>query len=266
MTDQDAPVLTRFDPATGIGRLVLNRPAVLNAADATLAMGVREAVRYFAGVDGLRCLVLTGAGRAFMAGGDVASFAADPAQTETVMHAILDAMNPAVLALRDLPAPILAAPHGVAAGAGFSLVLAADIVIAQAGTKFLMAYDRIGTVPDCGGSWFLPRKVGMGRAAEMMVLSHTLTAEQAQDWGIVNRIAPADGFAAAVDALAAQLAQGPGRAFAAGRKLLDAAFGASLAEHLEAERNGFIAMTRTADFREGTGAFLAKRPPAFTGR
>ncbi|MGY6632172.1 MAG: enoyl-CoA hydratase/isomerase family protein [Alkalilacustris sp.] len=259
------PVLVRFDPDTGIGRITFNRPEVLNAADLALAEGFAKAVAELGAREGLRCVVLTGAGRAFMAGGDVASFGDTPAQARAQVAALLDLLHPAVLRLRAIEAPILAGVRGAAAGAGLSLALAADLIVAAEGARFVLAYDRIGSVPDCGGSWFLPRRLGTGRANEMMLLSRTLCAAEAQALGLVAETAPVERFDAALDAMAQRLAAGPTRAFAAWRALSDAAFGASLATHLEAERAGFLGLTASADFAEGTAAFLARRPPAFTG-
>ncbi|AMY68522.1 enoyl-CoA hydratase-related protein [Frigidibacter mobilis] len=156
--------------------------------------------------------------------------------------------------------------RGAAAGAGFSLALAADLVLAEEEAQFLIAYDRIGAVPDCGASWFLPRKIGSGRAAQMMLLSRALTAAEALDWGIVAEIVPAEGFEAALEAMAARVAAGPTRSYAAFRRLCDGAATAPLAAHLEAERTEFLAIARSADFAEGVAGFLAKRRPAFGGK
>jgi 2-(1,2-epoxy-1,2-dihydrophenyl)acetyl-CoA isomerase len=258
-------VLLHFDAETGIAHITFNRPAVLNAADLPLAHGFLAAVRSLSVRPGLRCVVLTGAGRAFMAGGDVASFAGGADRARNGVNALLDALHPAILALRDLDAPILAAVRGVAAGAGLSLALSADIVVADSDARFMLAYERIGAVPDCGGSWFLSRKAGVGRAAAMMMLSKSLTAAEAREWGLVTVIAPKNGFDGAVTETARTLAEGPCLAHAAFRKLADAAQGATLAAHLEAERAAFLSLTATADFAEGTAAFMEKRQPQFKG-
>lgn len=263
MTDQ--PLLFDFDAETGIARLTFNRPAVLNAMNIDMARAIAAAVDRLHGMQGLRCVVIGGAGRAFMAGGDVASFA-DPATAEAIVRGLLAEVSPALAKLRLVDAPVLAVVQGVAAGAGLSLALAADIVLASETARFMLAYDRIGAIPDCGGSWHLPRRIGAGRAAQLMMLSRELTAAEALDWGLVDRLAPAEGHADAASQLAAQLARGPSRAFAAYRRLADAAFATPYARHLDNEGTSFLANMATEDFREGTAAFAAKRAPQFTGR
>lgn len=266
MTDRQSALALSFDAESGIARIVFSRPSVLNAINLQMAGELLDAVRDLSRQEGLRCVVLSGAGKAFMAGGDVASFAGGPEVAERSINALLDRLHPAILALRALDAPVLAAVHGVAAGAGLSMALLADIVLATENTRFLLAYDRIGTVPDCGGSWFLCHKAGAGRAAELMMLSAELSAAQAKEWGIVTATCEAAVFEAETDRLAKKLAAGPSRAHGRFRQLADRATGGGLAAHLEAEREAFVAMTRTADFSEGVSAFMEKRAAAFSGR
>lgn len=259
------PVRLELAAGTGIARVTFNRPNVLNAADVALAQGFLDVVRRLQDMAGLRCVVLTGAGRAFMAGGDVAAFAGRREQARSGVNALLDALNPALLGLRSLDAPILAGVRGVAAGAGLSLALAADLILASRDARFLLAYDRLGVTPDCGGSWFLPRRLGVGRANELMMLSRKLDAGEALAWGLVTETAAPEDFDARLEAMARQLASGPTRATGAFRRLTDRALGSSLAAHLEAERQAFLALTETGDFAEGTAAFLEKRPAVFRG-
>lgn len=257
-------VLTEFDAATGIGRLTLNRPEVLNALDVPTARAFLAAVRGLTATPGLRVIVLSGAGRAFAAGGDVASFTAGGIDAAAgVIHDLLDALNPAILALRQHPAPVITAVRGAAAGAGLSLAISGDLVVAEDRARFMIAYDRIGAPPDCGLSWFLPRRVGRGLAFEMMLTGRSLTAAEALAARLADRTAPEADFDATVNALAAQVAAGPTQAFGHYKALLDGSL--DLAAHLEAERQGFTACTRTADFAEGVEAFTAKRQPVFTG-
>ena len=257
-------VLNEFDAATGIGRLTLNRPEVLNALDVATARAFLSAVRELTATPGLRAIVLSGAGRAFAAGGDVASFTANGMERAPgVIHELLDALNPAILALRQHRAPVITAIRGAAAGAGLSLAISGDLVVAEEGARFVIAYDRIGASPDCGMSWFLPRRIGRGMAFDMMLTGRSLTAAEALQAGLADRVAPAGGLDGMVDELARLVASGPTSAFGAYKRLLDG--GLDLAGHLEAERDSFIAATATADFAEGVDAFIAKRKPVFSG-
>jgi 2-(1,2-epoxy-1,2-dihydrophenyl)acetyl-CoA isomerase len=251
---------------TGIARLILNRPDVLNALDVPLAEAFRDAVEEVAQADDIRAIVLAGAGRAFVAGGDVAAFGSDFSRSGEVVNALLDALHPALLRLRALDAPVIAAVRGVAAGAGLSLVLNADLVVAEEGARFVIAYDKVGSSPDCGGTWFLPRRVGRAKAAELMFLGESLDTQQALAAGIVNRVVPVGELDASTDAIATRVALGATRAFGQFKRLADSALERPLAEHLEAERAAFLAGTQTADFREGVTAFLDKRNPDFTGK
>ncbi|MHA7923888.1 MAG: enoyl-CoA hydratase/isomerase family protein [Marinobacter sp.] len=262
----DTLITTAFDTETGVARLTFNRPEALNAINVTLAQAFLAAVQEIRGLSGVRCIVLTGAGRAFMAGGDVSSMAGTSEQAGAAISAILDAVNPAILLLRSMDAPVIAAVRGVAAGAGLSLTLMADLVVAHEDAKFLVAYNGIGAVPDCGGSWALAHKVGAGRAAELMLLGRTLSAVEARDWGVVNEVAPDSEFENRLNRMIEKVAQGPTRAFGAFRQLIDRANGDQLAAHLEAERAAFLEMTRTEDFAEGVSAFLDKRTAAFRGQ
>lgn len=259
-------ITTTFDIKTGVARLTFNRPEALNAINVPLAQAFLAAVQEIREFSGVRCIVLTGTGRAFMAGGDVASMAGTPEQAGAAISAILDAVNSAILLLRSMDAPVIAAVRGVAAGAGLSLTLMADLVVAHEDAKFLVAYNGIGAVPDCGGSWALAHKVGAGRAAEMMLLGRTLSASEARDWGMVNDIAADSDYEQRLNRVIDKVSQGPTRAFGAFRQLIDRANGDRLADHLEAERAAFLDMTRTEDFTEGVSAFLGKRTAVFHGQ
>jgi 2-(1,2-epoxy-1,2-dihydrophenyl)acetyl-CoA isomerase len=260
-----APVLNEIDSDRGIATIRFNRPDVLNAIDTATARAFREAVRAVTARHDVRCIILAGAGRAFMAGGDVATFAADIANVPNVANDMLDALHPAILALREGDAPVIAAVRGAAAGAGFSLMLAADITVAEEGSRFLIAYDRLGASPDCGATWFLPRRLPRGRALELMLLGEALTAQEAAAVGLVAKVVAAGTLDDEVWQIACKIASGPTRAYGEFRRLIDEAPGRSLAAHLEAERRAFVAAAGTADFREGVEAFLAKRLPRFVG-
>ncbi|MBW7472138.1 enoyl-CoA hydratase-related protein [Marinobacter sp. F4218] len=260
------PVTPAFNEKTGVATLTFNRPEVLNAIDVPMAQAFHHAVKDLAGKPGLRCVVLTGAGRAFMAGGDVASMSGSPVQTREAVNGMLDALIPAILKLRAMDAPVIAGVKGAAAGAGLSLALMADLIVAEESARFLIAYNGIGTVPDCGGTWFLPHKIGSARATEMMMLGRTLTAIEAKQWGLVTEVSPQGEFDKTLAAVVHRVANGPTKAFGAFRRLVDDASGSPLEAHLEAERQAFLKATESADFAEGVSAFLAKRPAAFSGK
>ena len=254
--------LTRED---GIAYLTVNRPEVLNAIDVSTAWAISESVQALNGDVTVRCIVLRGAGRAFIAGGDLARFAEDFDKAAEVVDELLDALHPAILSLRSHAAPVVASVHGAVAGAGLSLMSACDLVIAAEGTRFMVAYDRVGASPDCGGTYFLPRVVGRRRAAEFMFLSDVWTAESALQAGLVNRVVPLERLAAETERVAVKIAAGPTQAYGAFKRLLDTGERSGLADHLERERAAFKAATKTADFRAGVSAFLSKGTPEFTG-
>jgi 2-(1,2-epoxy-1,2-dihydrophenyl)acetyl-CoA isomerase len=257
-------VLTEFDTTTGIGRLTLNRPDVLNALDVPTARAFLAAVRQLTATPGLRVILLSGTGRAFAAGGDVASFTADGIERAAdVIHDLLDALNPAILALRQTPAPVITAVRGIAAGAGLSLAISGDLVVAEESARFMIAYDRIGASPDCGLSWFLPRRIGRGKAFEMMLMGGKHTAAEALDLGLVDRVASEVEFDTTLAELAQRIASGPTQAFGHFKALLDSSL--DLPAHLEIERQRFIACTCTPDFVDGVKAFVTKRQPIFSG-
>lgn len=256
------PVLLAI--AEGVATVTLNRPAVLNAFDAAMARAFLERVEAMAERDDIRAILIKGEGRGFCAGGDVSQFTSG-GDAKAAVEAIIQPLHAGLALLASLPAPTLACLHGPVAGAGFSLALACDLAIAADTAKFTMAYARIGATPDGSGTFHLPRLVGMKKAKELALLGDAITASEARELGLVNRVVAADALASETQALASRLAQGPTQAYARIKRLLEASQGASLAEQLEAERQAFLASTQTADFREGITAFLAKRPARFTG-
>lgn len=258
-------VLTDFDAGTGVGRLTLNRPDVLNAIDVPMARAFNQAVLELTNREGLRVIVLTGSGKAFAAGGDVPAFMADGIDKASfVINELLDSLNPAIIALRAHPAPVITAIRGVAAGAGLSLAISGDFVIAEEGSRFIVAYDRIGASPDCGLTWFLPRRVGRGLAFQMMFNNRSLTAGEALEHGLIDRLTTEAAFDEALDETARGIASGPTFAYGAYKRLLDGELG--LAEQLEAERSSLIAATASSDFAEGVTAFATRRAASFAGR
>lgn len=182
-----------------------------------------------------------------------------------MLDEILQALNPAMEVLLSIDAPILAAVHGAAAGAGLSIVAACDIVVAAESTRFLMAYDRIGGVPDCGGTYFLPRVLGVRKAAQLMLLSETMTAAEAKDAGLVSFVVADELLSSEADRLVAKLASGPTRSYGEYKRLVQAGFSNSLHAQLDAERVAFRNLTKSDDFKAGVSAFLAKEKPDFKG-
>ena len=255
-----------FDRDRGIATITFRRPQFMNALDVPMTRAINEAVLPLANMEGVRCVVLRGEGRAFIAGGDLAAFAADFEQAGAVVGQLLDNLDPVIATVRNLDAPVLASVHGAVAGAGISLMCMCDLVIAAEDTRFVLAYNRVGASPDCGGTWFLPRLIGYRKAAEFMFLGETWDAATAQSLGLVNRVVPTEKLAAETDALAQRLASGATRAFGAFKKLASGAHDRPLVEQLALERAAFQAATHTDDFREGVSTFLAKKSPEFKGK
>lgn len=248
----------------GVARLVLDRPQVMNALNARMRAEITEALAALP--EGVRCVVLTGEGRAFCSGqdlGDAMGAAGDGLDLETVLR---DEYEPMLRAIRTCKAPVIAAVNGVAAGAGANLALAADLVIAADSASFIQAFARIGLIPDAGGTWIVPRAVGAARAAGLMMLAEALPARRAAEWGLIwEAVADAD-FEATVAARARQLAAGPTAALLAMREALAASSQNDLEAQLALEARLQGVAGGSGDFREGVAAFLEKRPARFSGR
>lgn len=260
----DTPLL--LDIADGIARIRFNRPKVLNALDEASVLAFNAAANRVARDESVRVVVLSGAGRAFMAGGDVARFHDAGPEAAEVVSAIIEPFHHAILMLAAMPAPVIASLHGAVAGGGMSVALAADLAIAAHDIQMTMAYTRIGTTPDGSGTFSLPRIVGLRRAMEIALLSDVIDAPEALRLNLVNKVVPAADLEAETEAWARRIAQGPTLAYGRIKHLLRSSFGHSLSEQLGAERDAFIASTHTRDFAEGAAAFVHKRPPFFEGR
>jgi len=257
----------RFECADGIARITLNRPDRLNSFTTQMHEELRDALRRVEDDGAVRVLLLTGAGRGFCAGQDLADRAVAPGDTPVDLGASIDNhYRPLVLALRNLPLPVVCAVNGVAAGAGANIALACDLVVATRSASFVQAFCRIGLVPDAGGTFFLPRLVGTARAMGLALLGDKLTAEQAEAWGLIWQCVDDDQFPAAVDALLTRLAQAPTAGLAAIKRVLHASASNALEEQLTLERDTQRVLGQSADYHEGVTAFLAKRPPRFTDR
>ena len=246
-----------------VATLRFSRPGALNAINVPMAQALLAAVRQLAADASVRAVVLCGAGKGFMAGGDLATLRANPVQGAADL---LGPLNEAVQVLATMNAPVIAKVHGVAAGAGLSLMLQADFVIAAEGTRFNLAYINLGTSCDVGASWALPRLVGLRNALEIALLGDTLTASDALRLGLVNRVVPAEHLDTATDTLIERIAQGPTLAYGAMKRLMRASFDRDLDTQLIAETAAFAGCAATEDLRAGIEAFFEKKTPVFEGR
>jgi 2-(1,2-epoxy-1,2-dihydrophenyl)acetyl-CoA isomerase len=249
-----------------VATITLNRPDAYNAL--TLALG-RELFHAVLDVDDdadVRCIVITGRGKAFCAGGDVKEFADNLPRIGVLVKELTTYMHGAISRLCRSEKPVVMAVNGVAAGGGFSLALSGDIVLAAESARFTMAYTKIGATPDGSSSYFLPRLVGFRRAMELYLTNRALSAREALDWGLVTRVVADAELPAAGDALARELAAGPTKAFGGAKRLFHQATAESLETQMELEAQAIAASGRTEDFRAGVTAFAAKRSPTFQGR
>jgi 2-(1,2-epoxy-1,2-dihydrophenyl)acetyl-CoA isomerase len=246
--------------------IVLNRPERMNAWSAALSRDLLTVLREVAADDGVRAVMLTGAGRAFCSGADLRDFSAameaGPVNTDEVL---VEWYHPIVTAIREMPKPVISAVNGPAAGAGVSLALAADLVVARASAYFLLAFVNIGLVPDGGSSLFVPARIGFARAAEMAMLGEPVKAPKAVDIGLINAAWPDDEFEKNAAALLIRLSNGPTRSYAGSKRELNHWMYSRMAEHLAVEASLQRELAASKDFTEGITAFLEKRPPQYTG-
>ncbi|MDB5392540.1 MAG: enoyl-CoA hydratase/carnithine racemase [Rhodospirillales bacterium] len=270
MAADETPVL--MSVAQGVATVTLNRPAVLNALNNALAQALLDALNAASSDDAVRVIVITGAGDAFMAGGDVGYFHRklaefpDRAQFRPVIVEMIERAQNLARTIRDIPKPIIASVHGGCAGFGLSLMLACDLAIAADNAKFTLAYIHLATTPDGGASFHLPRMVGQKRAAEIALLGDRFSAAEAERWGLINRVVPLAELEATIAKLAGRMAKGPALAYARTKKLLNAADGNSFDAQLAAETESFASSALTEDFAAGVAGFVEKKSANFTGR
>jgi 2-(1,2-epoxy-1,2-dihydrophenyl)acetyl-CoA isomerase len=250
-----------------VALLTLNRPQFLNALTTQVAAEFQTAVQEI-GEGGARAVVLTGAGRAFCAGGDLREMqrmATQEGKVEAFFDEPLRLLNECILLIRRTPLPFIAAVNGAASGGGCNLALACDLVIAGEGARFNQAFIKIGLIPDCGGSFILPRLVGWKRAAALMMTGEVVSAASALEMGMISAVVPDEELLARALAMAEQLAQAPTAAIGRIKELLEASATSNYQAQLELERKAQIQSGLTKDFKEGVAAFIEKRPPKFVG-
>ncbi len=256
----------QYSLADTVARLTLNRPEKLNSFNGEMHAEVRDAIGRV-GKDGARVLVLTGAGRGFCAGQDLGDRQVAPGGARADLGASIERnYKPLILSLRSLAVPTIAAVNGVAAGAGASLALACDIVIATRSASFIQAFSKLGLVPDSGATWFLPRLVGHARALGLALLGERLPAADAAAWGLIWRCVEDADFGAAVDKLAVKLSAAPTRGLVRTREAMLGSWTQTLAGQLDVERDFQRELGFTDDYAEGVAAFAEKRAPRFAGR
>ncbi len=250
----------------GVLTITMNRPDVLNAVNDVMLDEMYEALEGAASNEEVRCVVITGAGRAFGAGADLRGFAQLHSSSEPIkVSEHLQKYHRIVKTIRNMPKPVIAAVRGVAAGASCNLALACDLRIAADNARFIEAFARIGLIPDAGGGFFLPRLVGFGKALEMAMLADEVSGPEAERIGLVNKCVSLDEFEQATRELAQRLAKGPTRAYGLIKELLNSSIQSDLETTLQLEGALQDIAIETADHREGVAAFLQKRPANYTG-
>ncbi len=257
-------VTVLFHKENGVGYITLNRPEKYNSFNRDMAMCLQEHLDDCERDEEIRCIYVTGAGKGFCAGQDLAE-ASDPSNVD-FEKIVREHYNPVIRRFRNIEKPIIAAVNGVAAGAGANLALACDIVVATESASFIQAFSKIGLIPDSGGTFFLPRLIGMQRAAALMMTADKVMAAEAAAMGMIYKCFPDDSFEAESKKMAAYLAQMPTKGIGLTKRLLNHTYDHTLEEQLEMEKDVQVEAGQSEDFKEGVLAFLEKRKPIFKGK
>jgi 2-(1,2-epoxy-1,2-dihydrophenyl)acetyl-CoA isomerase len=255
-----------FEVREHVAYITLNRPAVANAVSMELAQELEEVARECDEGESVRAVLLTGAGRIFCGGGDKSFATQEPTRVPAHLRRVNLFLHGAIQCFARMNAPVVVAVNGPAAGYGMSLACAGDIVLANESARFTMDYTRVGLTPGASSTYYLPRIIGLRRTMELALTNRTLTARQAEAIGLVTRVVPDDQLIAQAESLANELAHGPTRAYGGAKRLLYSAATNPLYEQMELENESIAEMARSADAQEGVAAFLAGRPPQFSGR
>lgn len=248
----------------GVAVATLNRPEAFNALDLDMRLRLRQLFESFAYDKEVRVVVVTGAGRAFCAGGDVGAMS-QPRTGEKWKRHVQENIHPVLRAMVNLEKPVIAMVNGVAAGGGCNLALSCDLIIAADNARFGQLFLKLGTVPDWGGTFFLPRLIGTARAKDFVFTNRMIDAAEAERIGLISRVVPRDKLEATVMGIARDLAHGPGRALGLAKTMLNRSLGSDLNAVLALEADAVGLCMVSHDFREGVAAFAEKRPPKFTG-
>jgi 2-(1,2-epoxy-1,2-dihydrophenyl)acetyl-CoA isomerase len=254
-----------FEQIDAVAKITLNRPDAANGINLLLAKELMQAALICDENPAIRAVIITGNGKMFSAGGDLKSFAEEGDNIGAALKELTLYLHGAITRFARMDAPVIVAVNGTAAGAGFSLAVAGDLVLAAESAKFTMAYTAAGLTPDGSASYYLPRLIGLRKTQELMLTNRLLKAQEALEWNLINRVEANDELQAAAMALASQLANGPTMAFGVVKKLLQDSFTNSLETQLETEARSIADMTKLDDGKEGIHAFLEKRSPNFKG-
>lgn len=253
-----------LEKKNGVGFITLNRPEKFNSFNREMALLLQSVLDECEKDELVRAIYITGTGKAFCAGQDLGEVTGEnPATFDKIL---LEHYNPIILRLRNIPKPIVCAVNGVAAGAGANIAIACDIVVANESASFVQAFSKIGLIPDCGGTYFLPRLIGFQKATAIMMLADKITAQEAERLGMIYKYFSADAFTQESVKIAETLAQMPTQAFALTKQALNASMNHTLEEQLQLEDKLQYQAAHTSDYNEGVAAFLEKRNPIFFGK